>query len=242
MRPVKLLFVIFLFSLPTWATSWSLRSSSAAVNSKTTSPLTWTLGQGNPNTGDVVVFACANNATGGVTGVTIADSNSNNYTAVSSYTANSYTIYPFYLVEPSNATSSITITWTGSGHIYCRTGEFIPSGGTASLDAGCSALTGSGTTGTTINSPSPDCPAGDLMWADAVGGALSAPVSGATAGGWTGPDTAAGNSLEEYILSASGSGTAVDFTQTSGTWAAVAMGFKITASASGPKVSNTQFW
>jgi hypothetical protein len=142
-------------------------------------------------------------------------------------------VYLYEWVATGTPSAAITATINSPGTtVNVWADEFVVSGGTASFDKDAAAS--SSTAGTTINTPSiTPTNSGSLLYScAAAGGTISAPSAGGTLGSWTGAAGAITNGdMSEYDLSAS-SATAVDYTQSSGTWSAMAMAFFITASGS----------
>jgi hypothetical protein len=175
--------------------------------------------------------------------MTVKDGNSNSYTVTpdspSTYEGTAGQVWLFYLLSaPANASATITASWTTSVSCAIFASEFSYSG-TASYDIDAAAYTG--TAGTTINTPSiTGAGSGELLYsAAAAGGNVSAPTAGNTLGGWTGAGiNATSGDAAEYILSSSGSSTAVDYTQSSGTWSAMAMAIKVAVAFPGDE----DFW
>jgi len=176
-----------------------------------------------------------------LTNLLIKDSNNNPYTItptsplVNATVAPKIYIFLGYLVAPANASATINASWTlvnnsagGEATIFVE--EFVLPTGTAYplLDKDSA---GTGTTGTTINTPSiTPANSGELLFAYSIAySVITAPTAGGSLGGWTG--SAAGiepnsGSMAEYILNSGTSSTAVDFTQTtSDGWSCMAMGF-----------------
>lgn len=170
----------------------------------------------NPVQGNVVVVGVALDAgSSGFTGITVKDSNNNSYTKTPSSPLNlgatNAQAALFYLIAPSNATKTITISWTGA----TTTGDFWAdefSGGGSNIifdkDNHTSSVFGT----TTINLPAlVTTGTNELLYAIAFpGGSISAPAAGATLGIWTGssfgPSATTGGDTE-YLLSGSGSVT-----------------------------------
>jgi hypothetical protein len=193
-----------------------------------------------PTTGNLVCVVIT--AQGSITLNSVKDNASPN---------NSYTITPnspssandgtagscwlaYLLSAPSNANPTITATFSANsvGTLDIWAEEFSVTGGSQTFDKD---VIGSGTSGTTINTPSiTPTNANSLLFSGAsVENQISAPAAGATLGVWTGSAggiSASGNQAE-YDLSASGA-TAVQYTQSSGHWDAMVMSFFISAGAS----------
>lgn len=203
--------------------------------------LALTLGS-NPTAGNIVCVGFCPGAA--VTAFTCKDSNNNSYTVTpnspSTNISGAGQVWLAYLLSaPANATKSLTLAWTTTAGVAAWADEFHVSGGTAAFDKDIAA--GTSTAGTTINTPSiSPTGAGELLFAAAsAGGSISAPASGATLGVWTGSGGAiTTGDMAEYDLSA-GSATAVQFTQSSGGWSAMAMAFSFTASGFTP---DEDFW
>jgi hypothetical protein len=208
-------------------TSSSFTHVQGAVGYKpSSSPDTITLGA-NPTLGNLV---CVGITTLGsaITAVSVKDSNNNAYTITpnspSALQSGAGQVWMAYLLSaPSNASKTITISYTGSVSVGAWADEF--SGGPFSFDKDVSAA--NSVAGTTVNTPTlATAASGELLYAAAgVNGDISAPTAGETLGSWTGAGGAitAGN-MSEYDLSASGT-VAVQFTSSPSTWAAMAMAF-----------------
>jgi len=201
-----------------------------------------TLGS-NPTQGNLVCVAIDQPMSGQT--VTVKDANNNTYQVTtnspSPFTSGVGNVFLAYLLSaPANASKIVNITFgtTLTNNADAWAEEFSVSGGSATFDKDA---TGTGSSGTTVNTPSiTPTNAGSLLYAAAaVAGSISAPAAGGTLGVWTG--AAGGISSQtgddaEYDLSTS-SATAVDFTQSSGAWSAMAMAFYIAASS--PAVAQT---
>lgn len=206
----------------------------AAGSASATTSMTITL-TSNPTLGDLVCVAVTPAVA--VTAMTCKDSNNNSYTATPSSPSTIETgagqVWLFYLLSaPSNATKTLTVAWTTSSDAGGWADEFSYGTQTCTFDKDAS---GVGTTGTTINLPSiTPTNSGSLLYAAAAaGGTISAPTANATLGSWTGSGGAiTDGDMAEYDLNASGA-TAVQFTQTSGNWSALAMAFFLTTPSSG---------
>jgi hypothetical protein len=184
-----------------------------------------------PTTGNLVCVGFLAQAQN-VSALTVKDSNNNSYTvtpnspATQSSCGAAFTAY--LLSAPSNASATITATWTTASNAAIWADEFSYTGGSAVFDKD---LAGTGTTGTTINTPVlVPAGAGELGYVQGLAqGSISAPAAGATLGSWTGSAGAITNgNMAEYALNLSAS-TAADFTQSSGAWAAMGMLIKIVA-------------
>lgn len=166
---------------------------------------------------------------------TLVDSNNNSYTVsphspnTTSDGANVPQIWCFYLLNaPANATSTLTVAWTGTDFVnqYWFADEFTVSGGSILFDNDATGFQGAVTT---ISSPTFTCTASNELVV-AVGdcnGTLTAPTSGSTLGIWTGAGGGIVSNIimAEYALSLSGA-NAVQFSINSSTAArAMAMGF-----------------
>jgi hypothetical protein len=186
----------------------------------------------NPATGDVIGCAVTSSTASAITSITsVKDSNSNSYTVTplspSTFLSGAGQVWLYYLIAPSNATKTITVTYTASNDtaaVWCD--DFTVSGGTATFDTDARAETASGSS---CNTPSiTPAQSGELLYAAlAPESSVTAPASGATLGVWTGSGGAlTNNNMAEYTLSAS-SATAVNFTcSSSGGWSAMSMAFK----------------
>jgi hypothetical protein len=197
----------------------------------------------NPAAGDLVIvgFTWANGAGSTPTTPTLVDSASNSYTLTtnSPSTAQGATAgfdYIFYLLSaPANATKTLTATYqdTGAGAVHAAiltADDFTVSGGTVTFNNDAA---GSGTTGTTINTPSITAnAAGDLEYAHAS----SANAISSVDSPWTQGAIDTDGQASGYILSASGSSTAIAMTQTSGAWSSMAASFAFTSSGTPPLI------
>lgn len=165
-----------------------------------------------------------------MTALTLKDSNNNSYTITphspsAIQTGAGQTWLAYLLSAPANATSALTASWTTTATTALFADEFSVSGGTATFDTDIAAS--SGVAGTAINTPTiTPAGAGELLFAgSAAGGTISTANSP-----WTQTAGVVRNGdWAEYDLSA-GSATAVNFTQTSGKWSAMAMAFLISSS------------
>jgi hypothetical protein len=192
---------------------------------------------GAPTLGNLV---CVTFSPGGstISSLAIKDSNNNSYAisgnSPSTFISGAGQIYMAYLLSaPANASATITATWTTVTSAAMWADEFHYTGGTCSFDIDIAASTAS--SAVTINTPSiTPAGAGELLYSGAAaGGTISAPVAGgsSTNGIWTGSDGAiAAGDMAEYILSSASGATAVNYTQSSGAWSAMAMAFILTAS------------
>lgn len=185
-----------------------------------------------PGLGSCVVFGFAGSAAGyTLTGV--KDSNNNVYTITpnspSAVQAGAGNVYLAYLLSaPANATATITASVTGAlGNYVMWAVEHSISGGTASFGTDNKA---NSAVGTAINTPSiTPANAGCLLYAAAAaGGTISA-----AAGGWT-LGTVVNGDADEYTTSSGTGATAVNWTEDSAGWSAVAMSITFTTSASTP--------
>lgn len=181
-----------------------------------------------PTPGNLVCLACCPNAN--VSGLTVQDSNSNNYTVTpnspSTFQGSAGETWLAYLLNaPANVSDTITVSWTGSATTPVFAGEFSTTGGTGAFDIDIGAF--SNTSNATISTPT-ITPTGvhELLYAGAAAGG----TINAVGGGWTAIEgIVRDGDWAEYILDAS-SATAVNFTQTSGTWSSMAMAFSFTPS------------
>jgi len=182
-----------------------------------------------PVTGHVVCVALLLSGGTPITGLTIKDANNNSYTVTPNSPSSGgpapFPVFLAYLLSaPSNASATITAAWTSPAQgAELFADEFAVLGAAATFDVD---IAGNGLTGTTINSPTiTPAHSKELLYAAAGGtGTMTAPTANATIGVWTGAgggiqDAAA---MAEYILNGS-TATAVNFTQTSGDWDALAM-------------------
>jgi len=181
----------------------------------------------NPTSGNLVCVGIAPQVA--LAAITVTDSNNNSYTVTpdspSTFESGAGEVWLFYLLSaPSNATKTLTVSWTGSSNAAGWADEFSYTG-TCFFDKDANGF--SATNHTTINSPSiTPTNANSLLYAcAAAGGTITHPIAGATLGSWTGSGGAiTQGDMAEYDLSAS-SATAVDFTQTTGNWSSLAMAF-----------------
>jgi hypothetical protein len=187
----------------------------------------------NPVQGNIV---CVGMAPGiAISGLTVVDGNSNSYTITpnspSTFQTNCGQVWLAYLLNaPANANKVITLSWnTADNTPVAWADEFSVSGGTAAFDKDAKANTG--TAGTTINTPTitPTGPTELLFACAASGSAITAPAANGNLGVWKGSGGAiTSGDMAEYDLSAS-SLTAVNFTQASAGWSAMAMAFTFTS-------------
>jgi hypothetical protein len=207
----------------------------AVGTATSTTTLTVTLG-GAPGLHDLVVGSVELPITGDVLTGACTDSNSNAYTtsvnSPSTFQTGAGKSYMVYLASaPSNATAVINcpITRDNSNTSVAWFDQFT--GGTFAFDK--DAKNNSSVAGTTINTPTiTPTNAGELCYSGAAaGGTISAPAPGATLGVWTGAAGAiTSGDMSEYILSHAASNFAVQYTQSSGTWSAMAACFTFSAS------------
>jgi hypothetical protein len=171
-----------------------------------------------------------------ISAITVKDSNNNSYTqspnSPSTFLSGSGQVWLFYLVAPSNATNSITVSWTGTGGgIWID--DFTVSGGSAVFDADLGGETAVGTT--PVNTPSlTPAGTGELLYSGmTAGGSLTAPAAGATLGNWTGATGGLQlNNGAEYDLSSVSGANPVDYTQSGGPgWSGMVMAFKLSSGA-----------
>ena len=191
--------------------------------------LTVTLGSA-PLLGSVLVGCCY---TGAGTSLVCKDSNSNFFTEITNVGGN----HCFYMIAPSNATASITLSWTTAvSFSQFQVDEFTVSGGTGTLDAAATVTVGNVATGAAgaINQPSitPTFGAGELFYAYCgPNQSVSTPTTGSTQGLWTGGANtiASGGNAGEYILNSPSSSTAVNMTDSvaSDNYSALAVAFYI---------------
>lgn len=176
----------------------------------------------------IVVVAFALGSTGGtLTGV--KDSNNNVYTITSgspsTFQSGAGQIWLAYLLDaPSNATATITGTFTGAQGFGAASWavNFTVSGGTIAFDKDAK---NNSSTGTTINTPSiTPTKANSLLYAAcAVGGTVSTANSPWTLG------TVETGDADAYDLSAPASATTVNWTQSGGAgWSAMSMAISFT--------------
>jgi hypothetical protein len=175
---------------------------------------------------------------GSVIGLSIVDSNSNPYAItphspaplITTPGTTGATYLAFLLPAPSNASATITATWTGTtgtSGVQVFADEFSFTGKCVfDIDIAATNTTGAAT----ITTPSitPTYGAGELLYSVAGStGTITAPTAGATLGAWTGGGGGISDGDDaEYILSSAAGATAVDYTQGAGQgWAAMAMAF-----------------
>lgn len=190
-----------------------------------------------PRLGDLVCVAVITDSGNNTsqTAMTVKDSNNNSYTVTPGSPSTALTgggqVWLAYLLSaPANATAVINAAWTGattSTEMWAD--EFSPNSGIIAFDK--DAKVTNNTPGTTINTPSiTPATAGELLFACAASsGIITAPTANGTLGAWTGSGGGVQNGdMAEYDLAASVA-QAVNFTQNSSSWAAMAMAFSITA-------------
>jgi hypothetical protein len=239
--------LLLLFCGTAQATFTHVQGAGHTLLSGTYTTVSVTLGAA-PTTGNLVVVGLSvfdSSNLGAPSALTVQDSNNNSYVVTpnspsayitdgSGHYVNSWLAY--LLSAPSNASATITATWTTNVNVPAIFAEeFSYTGGSCVFDTDVSAS--NTTPGTTINTPSiTPTNAGSLLYS--VGstlGSLTAPAAAGTLGGWTG---GAGNFKDgvavEYILSGSGA-HAVDYTGSSAGWSAMAMSFYINSTA--PKMT-----
>jgi hypothetical protein len=203
-----------------------------AANDNSTALVIVTLGS-TPIPGNLLCCG-ATPISSGVTVMSVADTNGNAFqitpNSPSAYESGIGTMSLFWMIAPSNATSTIHVTFSaGTPENVAFVDEFSFTGGMLSFDLDVSA-TGS-SAGTTVNTPSiTPHNNGSLVYACSAG-VISAPAAGATLGSWTG---CGGGIVEdntaEYILNQSATAIAVDYTQTAdAAWAGMAMAFYLGA-------------
>jgi hypothetical protein len=175
----------------------------------------------NPALGDLVIvsFFWFNGANGNPASLTVADSASNSYTKSTNSPAQAGGsaaghAYVFYLLSaPSNATKTITATYTdpgSGGATEILADDFTVTAGTVSFDQD---IAGSGGTGTTINTPTVAISSSGLEFCYGVpSGSVSSVNTPFTQGGIGADGSATG-----YILSTSISNT-VSMSCSSSTW------------------------
>lgn len=224
MRWLRYLLILALLT-PAWASFTHVQTKAGNCGSNTTCSLVLT---STPTTGNLVVYGVVFVTT--ISALTVKDSNNNTYTVTPnspeigfSGCANCREYLAYLLSAPSNATATITATWTGSSASTVFADEFSSTGGAVSFD---NDVTGSGT-GTAVNSPTiTPAGSGELLWAVVQpANDITAPTAGSSQGVWTG-GAIQNSSASEYDLSAA-SATAVNFTESpTGGWGAMAMAFK----------------
>lgn len=210
-------------------------------NSATANTVSATLST-TPVPGNLVLVGLSGPASGfpvPVASMLVQDGNGASYTVTPSsgnYAINSSgnadQVWIFYFIVPTSpaASKTITATWGGPSVIMqIYVDEFGVSGGYPIFDTDVFGGI-NGTNGTTINLPSLTASAGELMYAIcATNATVTAPAAGATLGVWTGSGgTNIGLGMAEYVLSASGSATPVNFTQNTSTdWGAMIASFGV---------------
>lgn len=169
----------------------------------------------NPTLGNIVVVGTVGAV---ATGINIQDSNTNVYTLSPSSPYNPPTggssILAYILSAPSNATKTITFTWTGGGSADMWCDEFsLSNSGLACLDADATSQATFATNLVNLPSISPRT-GNELFYAlGAPNTTLTAPTSGSQQGGWIGA-TALGvpdGNIAEYALNVP-TGLPVNFT------------------------------
>jgi hypothetical protein len=198
----------------------------------------------NPATGDVVCVGLFFYGSSAPSSVSIKDANSNAYTITphspATYSNGKGWIYAAYLLSaPSNASKSITATWTNGEYAEIYAEEFSVSGGTQGFDTDV-AQSNTTNSSTTISLPSiTPSSSGELLYSTMgiASTSVTAPTAGATLGGWTGAAGGISGTYtgvdSEYITNSGSSATAVDYTvsATGDPYAGMAMAFKFTASS-----------
>jgi hypothetical protein len=232
--------VVLLFCATPARAGFGTRSCGAKGSVTSGTSFTITLGC-TPTAGDLVPLIV--NTGGTATSLTAKDSNNNSFTltphspAVNVSSGKSWALY--LLPAPANATSSITVSWTGTD-VGAGWAEVISiTGGAAGFDN--DATTSTTGSGNTLNSSS-TTPAGSdeflMAAANEANGPITAPAAGATLGVWTGAqggiDAGLTDSDAEFDLSASVA-TAVQFTDSTSNdqYCAIVMAFTFTASSAG---------
>jgi len=178
-----------------------------------------------PTLGNIVciglVFA------GTISALVVQDSNSNTYTVTPNSPESNGTggtTYLAYLLNaPSNASATITATWTTAVPAAIWGEEFSFTGASPFFDTDIGGLG----TGTAVNTPSitPTYPNSLVFSVTGSGGTVTSPTAGGTQGVWTGSAGGVQNgNMGEYDLSVTGA-TAVNYVQNSTTWSAMAMAF-----------------
>lgn len=211
----KTLLIMLLVGTPCMAQSLR-QSCKEAYNSSGTS---WSVALTSaPTNGDLVMVAVSDGHASGQT-PTVKDANSHSYTLTpqspATPDANVATFSMGYILSASSASATIDVTWGTATAGDVRVCDINPAGKTAAFDVGADGTqTLSGTTFNGVSiSPSAN---GEWVWAVAGGdnGNLTNPTSGSSQGVWTGgagEDSTTGDN-DEYIASSSGSGIAVNFT------------------------------
>lgn len=228
-------------SVPASAT-WALTQ--AAVHTQTSSSgattVTATLGS-TPVTGHLMIglllWFDGTNSTAGTP--TVKDANNVSFTKTTNSPSNarpttSGIIYIFYLQVPATANGAITTTFNsigGGGAATLWVLEFTPtSGSNGSFDTD---VAGTGTTGTTVNTPTvTQTQANDLM----IFAALSDHQVSSVDSPWTQVAAGIANQFSEgigYILAQSSSQAAAATQNTSSGWDSIGASFKFTPAGGG---------
>lgn len=175
----------------------------------------------------VGVIAEASSTTLSVTGFTVTPN------APSTFVSGGGQSFMAYKLNAVGGNLTITGTLGASQSWTMWAEEFGVSGGTASFDKDAKANTAGSSTA--INTPSitPAASGSLLFSAVACNGTGSSPAAGGTQGVWTGSQGGINHgNISEYDLSA-GAATAVNYTQSSGTYSCMSMAFTFTASGGG---------
>jgi len=211
-----------------------IQGGSTSVGSGTSTTLTLT---SNPVTGNLVCVAVLANSENPIpSSMALSDANGNVYTftplspSEANPGGNNNLVWLAYLLSaPANASKTLNFTWVTSSSLKMYADEFSYSG-TVSFDK---EIAGSGTTGTTVNSPTiTPTNTNSLVFAasNSQAAAYTAPTAGGTLGAWTGSDGAIiGGNMAEYDLDVTGA-QAVQFTSASSQgWGSMAMAFSVSA-------------
>jgi hypothetical protein len=156
-------------------------------------------------------------------------------------TTDNSSCYVFYLKNAGAGSHTVTVTWStsiaaGNSVIWFTEWSGVDTTSPFDIDA---ASTTPGAASTTINTPSITPPStADLLYCVAAGGGTISAVNSP----WT-QGTIVSGDADGYILSGTTSPTAVNMTQTSGKWSAVAIAFKATTGSQtvGEMVASTQY-
>lgn len=183
----------------------------------------------NPTAGDLVCIAILPQQNT-LLSLTVKDGNNNSYQVTpnspASQSGAGWVYLAYLLTAPANANKTITCSWTHGVTLQIFADEFTPSGPVV-FDKD---IAGVGTTGTTVNSPSINpAYAGSLLYSAAITvNSMSSANSPWTASTAVSSTDFSNGFAASYDLSASAN-TAVNYTQTSGAWAAMAMAFYISS-------------
>jgi hypothetical protein len=192
----------------------------------------------NPTTNNLVVVAGC--TTSGSTGLSVSDANSNTYTATTSTPFNTE-MGIWYLVAPSNASKSITLSWTSgatNGVFYAA--EFSGAATASVFEADSAVSSGSGTA---INTPSiTTTNDGDLLFAitfDTSSNLTSTPAGSPWSQVGSSADSISGQFASEYFVQTTHGAQAVNYNvSASASWFGMVAAFKAGASAQPETLGN----